>query len=71
MIILQVLKNLLLIIRQVASEGKVSVFYCSWVPQGESWIKQKSIKYRSHSTAAREQTTHLLYIPKRFITPAY
>lgn len=67
MIILQTLKHLLLIMRQMASDGRISMFYCSWVSQGESWIKQKAIKYRSHSAATQEQNMHLSYISKSWV----
>lgn len=67
MIILLAPKNLFLIIRQVASDSKTSIFQCSWMSPGESWIKQKAMKYRPRSMAACEQNMHLLYIPKGFI----
>lgn len=67
MIILLALENLFLIIGQVASDDKISIFYCSWMSPGESWIKEKAMKYRPRSMAAWEQNMHLLHIPKRFL----
>lgn len=67
MIIFLALKNLFLIIRQVASDGKISIFHCIWMSPGENWIKQKAMKYRPLSMAAWEQNMHLLYIPERFL----
>lgn len=67
MIILLALKNLFLIIKQVASDGKISIFHSSWMSPGESWIKQKAVKYRPLSMAAWEQNMPILYIPKRFL----
>lgn len=67
MIILQALKHLLLIMRQMASNGRISMFYCSWVSQRENWIKQKAIKYRSHSVATQQQNTDLSCISKNWV----